>query len=191
MLSSSTLAKQETYVSKDNKLIELVSRLGSDTAVIQEGLSITVSLFVRSIIFVLVSFVFLFVISWELTLTILASIMPVVVFSIFFGNAMKKAQKLVQDKKAEISTMAEESFSNIRTVKAFANEEDETERFGRENSAVYKVGLRKAVWESVFNMIASFFFYGSMASILLVGGLLCKEGKMTVGQITSFLFYMI
>lgn len=46
-------------------------------------------------IFVIVSFVFLFVLSWQLTLTILVSISPVIVYSVFFGNVMKKTQKIV------------------------------------------------------------------------------------------------
>ncbi len=72
-----------------------VSRLSSDTGVIQDGLSTNVAMFIRATIFVLVSFVFLFIISWQLTLTIVVSIMPVVIYSIFFGNKMKKAQKIV------------------------------------------------------------------------------------------------
>ena len=99
-------------------------------------------MFIRSMIFVIVSFVFLFVLSWQLTLTILISISPVIVYSVFFGNVMKKTQKIVQDKKAAISTLAEESFSNIRTVKAFANEQEEAAKFKRENQVVYKVGIK-------------------------------------------------
>jgi len=94
-----------------------VSRLGSDTAVIQEGLSTNVSMFLRSFIFIMVSFVFLFIISWELTLAMIGSILPVIVFSVVYGRMMKSAQKKVQDSKAYISTLAEETFSNIRTVK--------------------------------------------------------------------------
>jgi ABC-type multidrug transport system fused ATPase/permease subunit len=150
-----------------------VSRLSDDIGKIQQGLSVNVAMFIRSMIFVIVSFVFLFVLSWQLTLTILVSISPVIVYSVFFGNVMKKTQKIVQDKKAAISTLAEESFSNIRTVKAFANEQEEATKFKRENQVVYKVGIKQAIWVSLFNMVANFFFFGSMASILLVGSILC------------------
>ena len=102
--------------------VTIVSRLSSDTSVIQEGLSSNVSMFVRSFVFILATIALLFVISWQLTLTMLATIVPVIVFSFFFGKQMKKLQKKVQDEKAHISTIAEESFSNIRTVKAFATE---------------------------------------------------------------------
>ena len=69
----------------------LVSRLGSDVEVIQEGLSSNVSMFLRSFIFIIFAFVFLFILSWQLTLMIIASILPVLIFSGFYGRIMKKA----------------------------------------------------------------------------------------------------
>jgi ABC-type multidrug transport system fused ATPase/permease subunit len=40
-------------------------------------------------------------------------------------------------------------------------------------------------------MVANFFFYGSIASILLVGGILVEKDKLKLGDIASFMFYMI
>ena len=40
-------------------------------------------------------------------------------------------------------------------------------------------------------MVANFFFFGSMASILLVGSILCQKGILEVGDIASFMLYMI
>ena len=70
-------------------IIHLVSRLNSDTSVIQDGLSTNVSMFVRSFIFIILSFAILFYISLALTLATLASIMPLVVYGVFYGKAMK------------------------------------------------------------------------------------------------------
>lgn len=81
-----------------------------------------------------------------MTLAIIGSIMPVIIFSVLYGRMMKDVQKKVQDSKAYISTLAEETFSNIRTVKgkiieiinkAFATEEEETAKFGKGNNEVY------------------------------------------------------
>lgn len=68
----------------------IVSRLNSDTSVIQEGLSTNVSMFIRSFFFILGTVVILFYISWVLTLAMLASIMPVIIFSMYYGKQMKK-----------------------------------------------------------------------------------------------------
>jgi ABC-type multidrug transport system fused ATPase/permease subunit len=169
----------------------LVSRLGSDTAVIQDGLSTNVSMFLRSFLFILVAFVFLFLISWELTLVMIGTIIPVIAFSVFYGKYMKVAQKKVQDNKAHISTIAEETFSNIRTVKAFATELDETRRFSVGNDTVYEIGYQKSIWYGLFNFVANFFVFGSMAAILVLGAKLVEHNKLTIGEITSFLFYMM
>lgn len=87
---------------------------------------------------------------------------------------MKVSQKKIQDSKAFISTVAEETFANVRTVKAFATESDETKRFNKGNQEVYDVGYSKAVWYGVFNFVANFFVFGSMAAILVLGAKLCE-----------------
>jgi ABC-type bacteriocin/lantibiotic exporter with double-glycine peptidase domain len=58
---------------------------------------------IRSFIFVIASLVIVFIISWELTLVMIGSIIPVMVFGVSYGNAMKKTQKIIQDEKAKIS----------------------------------------------------------------------------------------
>ena len=92
---------------------------------------------IRSVIFVISSLVIVFIISWELTIIMIASIVPVIVFSVFYGSMMKKTQKIIQDEKAKISNQAEETFSNVRTVKAFATEQEEIGRFEVGNQEVY------------------------------------------------------
>lgn len=87
-------------------------------------------MFIRSFVFILAAFGFLFAISWQLTLVMVSSIFPVIVFSGVYGKKMKSAQKLVQDRKAQISNVAEETFANVRTVKAFATENEESTRYG-------------------------------------------------------------
>lgn len=59
----------------------------------------------------------------------IGSILPVIIFSVYYGEMMKVTQKKIQDSKALISSVAEETFSNVRTVKAFATETEETKRF--------------------------------------------------------------
>jgi ATP-binding cassette subfamily B protein len=118
-------------------MLSLVSRLGSDIAVVQEGMTTNISMLIRSVIFVIASMVIVFIISWELTLVMIASIIPVMVFSVSYGNMMKKTQKIIQDEKAKISNQAEETFSNVRTVKAFATEREEIARFEIGNQEVY------------------------------------------------------
>lgn len=79
----------------------------------------------------------------------------------------------------------------MRTVKAFATEIEENKRFSSGNIDVYKFGYKKAMWYGYFNFVANLFIFGSMVAIIFVGSQLYKEGKITLGDITSFLLYMM
>ena len=168
-----------------------VSRLGADIAVVQDGLSTNVSMFIRSFLFIIVAFVFVFIISWQLTLVMMACILPVIIFSVFFGRAMKNIQKNIQDAKAIISTVAEETFSNVRTVKAFATEADEVRRYEVGNYEVYGFGKLKTLWYAFFQFFTNLFVFGAMAAIFAIGTSLVKDGQLTIGQITAFMFYLL
>lgn len=148
-------------------------------------------MFIRSFVFILGQVVILFAISWELTLAMLASILPVILFSIVYGKAMKSVQKIIQDKKADISTLAEESFSNVRTVKAFATEKEESSKFLAGNRVVYHQGYIKALWYGAFNFVAQLFVFGSMVVIIYLGAHLYLDGKISLGEITAFFLQMM
>ena len=102
-------------------------------------------MFLRSLLFILASIIYLFVISWQLTLLMLACFVPVLVFAGFFGKFMRNAQKLVQERKAMISSVAEEAISNIRTVKAFSTEKEESIKYEKGNQLVFEIEYKKAV----------------------------------------------
>ena len=158
---------------------------------IQDGLSTNVSMFIRSVVFLLTAFIFLFYISWQLTLATIAAILPVIAYALIYGRKMRSLQKAIQDNKAIISTIAEESFANIRTVKAFANEIDESKRFLKGNLGVYKQGLIKSTYYGGFQFISTFFTYGSMCLIIYVSSVQYKHGDITIGDVSTFLLYMI
>ena len=79
----------------------------------------------------------------------------------------------------------------MRTVKAFATEKEEIARFEIGNQEVYYQGYVKAIWYGFFNFFANFFVFGSMAAIFGIGAKLCNENKLSIGQITAFMFYML
>ena len=65
----------------------------------------------------------LFFISWKMTLFTLAVMVPGLVFMPIYGKFVAKIAKNITNGNAEANIIAEESFSNIRTVKSFATED--------------------------------------------------------------------
>ncbi len=94
-------------------------------------------MFVRGLLFIITVLIILMIISPVLTAVTFAGIIPLVLFSAFYQRWMRTLQRLIQSEKGKMNTVAEESFSNIRTVKAFSNEDTEITKFTAGNLVVY------------------------------------------------------
>ena len=91
-------------------------------------------------IFIIVTLVIIFFISWRLTLVTLGAIVPVLGVGKIYGVEIKKITKKVQDQKAEMSANSEEAISCIRTVKAFSTESFELTRYKKSNAKAFELG---------------------------------------------------
>lgn len=86
-------------------------------------------MFVRGVVSIIVSIALLFWISWLLTVSLVGALIPLLLFGVWYGKKIKVIQKVIQDKIAECTTVAEESFTHIWTVKAFSTEDFETFKY--------------------------------------------------------------
>jgi ABC-type multidrug transport system fused ATPase/permease subunit len=120
-----------------NRTGDLISRLNSDIQVVQSTLGNNVSMLARGILFILVVLVILSVISPILTGVTFAGIIPLILFSYFYQKWMRVLGRALQAVKAQMNTVAEESFANIRTVKAFSNEDEEMNKFANGNQVTF------------------------------------------------------
>ena len=103
-------------------------------------------MFVRGLLFIITVLIILCIISAPLTGVTFGGIIPLVLFSQFYQRWMRTLQRQIQSEKGKMNTIAEESFSNIRTVKAFSNEDAEIAKFGAGNIIVYEAGRKKALF---------------------------------------------
>ena len=148
-----SMIRKDVSFYDEHKTGDLVSRLNSDIQVIQDSLSTNISMFIRSFIFIIITLIILLLISPVLMGTTFISIVVIMVFAVFYARKMKALQKSIQKEKASMTTIAEESWSNVRTVKAFSNETQEIEKFSRDNDRVFALGKEKAWYQSAFGLI--------------------------------------
>ena len=90
-----------------------------------------------------------------------------------------------------MNTTVEESFANVRTVKAFSNEDSETSKFGRGNEVVFEAGRKKAVYQAIFAFMTQFLLYAAMAAVIYTSSELYQADKISIGEISAFMFYML
>jgi len=128
-----------------NKTGEIMSRMTSDVQEIRDGLTHTFQGIISSLIKLVMVIIILFIISTKLTRILLTFVLIISVLCICIGVYVGKLEEKVQEKKAEMSQIAEEAFSNARTVKAFACEGYEIKRYVEKNKEAYDIAKKRII----------------------------------------------
>ncbi|MFY0564319.1 ABC transporter ATP-binding protein [Archangium lansingense] len=184
-----SLMAQEVGFFDERKTGELTNRLASDTTVLQNAVSVNISMGLRNAAQALGGIALLLYTSPILTGLMMAIVPAVAVGAVTYGRRVRGLSKQTQDALATANEVAEESLSGIRTVRSFAAERHEVERYRSATERAYDVARRRVRQSAVFMAAASSAGYLASAAVLWFGGRLVLDGKMTVGSLTSFLIY--
>ena len=175
----------------DRKTGELTSRLSVDIGLLQTVLSHNISEFARQVLALVGGVVLLTLLQPRLALTALGVAPVVVGTALFFGRRLRRMTTGVQDRVAEATAVAEEAFSQIRTVQSFVQEPAERDRYGNRIAASVQTALQRARTRGVFFGMLTFSTFAGIVFVLWQGGLLVLAGKLTAGALVSFLLYTI
>ncbi|XP_059885326.1 ABC-type oligopeptide transporter ABCB9 isoform X2 [Delphinus delphis] len=184
-----SLVSQETSFFDENRTGDLISRLTSDTTMVSDLVSQNINIFLRNTVKVTGVVVFMFSLSWQLSLVTFMGFPIIMMVSDIYGKYYKRLSKEVQNALARASSTAEETISAMKTVRSFANEEEEAEVYSRKLQQVYKLNRKEAaaymyyVWGSGLTLLVV------QVSILYYGGHLVISGQMTSGNLISFIIY--
>ena len=170
---------------------ELVSRLAADIGTVQGLVSYQLSELARQTLYLVGGIALLTLTNRALTLTAVVVVPFVAGSAVFFGRRLRRISTGVQDKVAEATAVAEEAFSQIRTVQSFVQEAWEAARYGRRMAEVVQVAIRRAVVRGVFFAVITFATFGGMAVVLWEGGRLVLGGALSAGTLVQFLLYTV
>lgn len=109
--------------------------------------------------------------------------------AILFGTYVKHITKLLLDKLAEVMRIGEERLNNVKTVKMFCKEEQENRLFTRELVNALDLGYKEIYARAAFYGIAGLSGNVIIISVLYYGGSLVAANYLTIGDLTSFVFY--
>ncbi|WP_438022432.1 ABC transporter ATP-binding protein [Sorangium sp. So ce233] len=183
--------RQEMAFFDDHRTGELTSRLASDTTVLQNAVSVDISVGLRLTASVIGGLGFLVYTSPRLTLLMLSVVPPVLVGAVIYGRKVRKLSRAVQDSLARSSEIAEEALSGIRTVRAFAAEKQEVERYAGQVAESFERARTRVRASGAFSGVVTFAGYAATGLVLWYGGHLVVTGSMTLGKLTSFLVYTL
>jgi ATP-binding cassette, subfamily B, multidrug efflux pump len=136
------------------------------------------------------SLAFMIAISPRLTLVTAAPLPLIIFLFVKTGRTIEKRYTAVQESFAAVSTATQESFSGIRVIKGFAQEENELARFRKSCTAYVDQNLSLTkVWGLIFPSI-TFLASLSFSMLLLFGGRKVLLHELTIGEFVSFTFYI-
>jgi len=168
---------------------ELNSRISSDISLLEDTLTSTVADFLRTLLIIAGGITFLFFISAQLTLFMLAVLPVVVIIAVVFGRFIKGYSKKVQQGVADSNTIVEETLQGVQNVKAYANEYFEIGRYTGKTNEVAETGIKGGIYRASFSAFMIVGMFGAMVAVIWRGTSMISTGQIDAGQLFSFVLY--
>lgn len=154
-----------------------MSRLTNDVAAIQTSLTTNLLGFFHQLIFLLGAATLVAVTNWRLAAVVLAILPPIVLAGAFFGRRLQALANETQAELGRATTVLEETIAGARTVKAFAREDYEVERYGRSVERTFAVAMRRTRLRSVFAPLITLLVFLGLTGVLVFGAREVGQGR--------------
>ena len=201
------IMKQEIAFFDVTKTGELTSRLGSDTGLLEEGISTALPEVTIGLIIVIVSIVIMLWISWKLALLMIGFLFVILCACAPFGVLLGQLSKSYQDYLGLAQTHSTEAFGAIRTVQSFAAEDKELDRYTsvigqpadykywwptnyKKHPTTYSYAFFKAHATVLLFVVIFGLGFGALYVVLWYGLKLVNDGELSLGKLTAFQSYI-
>lgn len=170
---------------------ELLSRLTTDTTLLQSIIGSSVSMALRNALILLGGLVMMVITNAKLTGLVLLVVPVVVIPILVLGRRVRKLSRDSQDRIADVGAFAEENFNAMQTVQAFTHEAEDRRRFGVEVSEAFDTAIRRTRLRGFLSATVILLVFSAIGVILWVGGNDVLSGQITPGDLTAFVFYAV
>src|SRR5207248_2510213 len=127
---------------------------------------------------------------WKLALIALAITPILVVLAYRYSHVAHPTLRDVQQKLADVATVAEENIVGVHVVKSFAQEPQEQAKFNRRSEAVFAQTIRANRQRALYVPLISWIPLVAQGAVLLVGARMVTSGELTVGSFVAFNLYL-
>lgn len=192
--------RQETYAHllklpmnyfTSKRVGELNSRISSDITQIQETFTIVIAELIRQTLTLTIGIAALTYYSFKLTLIMLGSLPVVIIIAVIIGKKVKGFSKNTQTHISESNVIVEETLTAIQGVKSFANEYFEINRYSKKVNEIRLVAMKGVYARGFMSSFIIFAIFGAFILVIWQAAHLMELGEMTMGDLTTFLFYTI
>lgn len=168
---------------------ELMARLKDDIDLIQGTLGYVGMLIIEVVIHTVIVLYCMFSISPKLSIIPCIGMPIVATIAVIMERKLDKVYEEISEENAELNTVAEENLAGVRTVKAFAREKFEIQKFLSHNQRYYDLNMTQS--RQLVRYQPMFQFITKLIPVLSVifGGVLVIEGELTLGDLAAFTEY--
>lgn len=168
---------------------EVLSIITNDVDTLSTGLNQSITQIITSICTIIGILIMMFSISWEMTLV---SLLILPVSALILKKVVGKSQKYFvkqQEYLGHVNGQVEEIYGGHNIVKVFGREEQVIKEFEKQNNELYKSGWRSQFLSGLMHPLMNFVGNIGYVSVAIMGGYFAVKGKITAGNIQSFIQY--
>ncbi len=181
--------KQAPEFFERTKTGEILSRINTDTTLVETVVGSTFSIALRSIVMFIGSAFMLIVTSPKLA-GMIAIMLPIIVIPIAItGRKIQKLSKTEQDKIADSSALATETINAINVVQAYAQEPKENKKFHKAINNAFLASVASIRMGTILSMLVGFIVFTSIVFVLWMGAQDVITGTMSAGTLSQFVMY--
>jgi len=173
-----------------NQTGQLMSRATVDLQGVRFFLGYGLIFFFQNLLTVVSVSVVLFFFEWRLAFVVLAVTPLLVALAYRYSHVAHPTLRDVQQKLADVATVAEENIVGVHVVKAFAQEPAEEEKFRTRNEALFGQTIRANRQRATYVPLLSFLPLLAQAAVLLVGARMVAHSSLSTGSFISFNLYL-
>nr|WP_237157045.1 ABC transporter ATP-binding protein/permease [Photobacterium rosenbergii] len=170
---------------------EIMSRLTTDTTLLQSIIGSSFSMAMRSALMCVGAIIMLFATNIKLTLIVLASVPFVLVPILIYGRRVRALSRKSQDSMADVGSYAGEAIEHIKTVQSYSHEQQERASFADEVEKAFDIGRQRVKQRAILISGVIVIVFSAIAGMLWVGGSDVINGVMSAGDLGAFVFYAI
>ena len=184
------LTRQDRSFYQRERTGDIMTKMSSDMGHVADFIGQGLLQGTRTFLVFVIAFSIMFSICWQLALLLLILMPLMTVFFFFVVRLLRSRHELAQEQFSALSNFVQENFSGIRTIKSFAIESRQIDRFGALNDEFIKRNLSLSRVERPLWPVMAFLFSIAIVVLLIVGGRLVIRELLTLGELVQFMHYL-
>ena len=170
---------------------EVITRLTTDTSLLQLVVGSTLAIAVRNVVLFCGGLALLAVTSPKLAGMVLLGVPAVVVPLWVLGHRVRRLSRESQDRIADVGAFVDEVLYGIRTVQAFCHERLDRDRYVRRVEAAFGAATARTRASALLSGLVMLLTFGAISLVLWVGGHDVLAGRISGGELSAFVFYAV